>query len=172
MIIPVWLVSVGLLIAGVGLLIQGVRQLLKFVGGPVLLKLPLTQKNGQLVVVRAGEYAIWQSGATLQRVPVSMQMPIITEQQTGQTVLVQPIFSSVRVNTGGEGRIQLFGFWAKAGTYTLEWSTNSLSADARTPYFLQIRERKPVYWLVGGVLLLIVGAACLIASLILPVSVG
>ncbi|MBO0951059.1 hypothetical protein [Fibrella forsythiae] len=168
MIVPVWLLSVSLGGVGSWLLIQGVRRILKAVGGPVLLKLPLTQPSGQFELPRAGEYAIWQSGRTLQRVPATMPWPAIVAAATGEMVRVHQSFSTVRVNNGWEGRIQLFSFRAKAGQYRLELPPSESTALSASPYFLEIRERKPSYLLVWGILLLIIGAGCVITGLALP----
>ena len=168
MIVPVWIVSVGLGIVGILLLIQGIRLILKAVGGPILLKLPLTQKSGQFVISRAGDYAIWQSGRTLRRVPEQMPTPAIFALLTGEKVMVKPIFSTVRVNNGWEGRIQLFTFWAKEGQYELELTIDASTNYSEPPYFLEIRERKPGYVLVFGILLVILAAFCLLTGLVLP----
>ena len=168
MTVTVWIVSVGLIAAGIFLLIQGIKQIQKAVGGPVLLKLPLTQKSGQFFVTNAGDYTIWQSGRLLQRVPVKMPVPAISALQTGEKIVVHPMFSSVRVNNGWEGRIQLFTFWAQAGQYELDLTTDTSTFYPESPYFLEIRERKPGYLLVLGILMILFGAACLITGMILP----
>ncbi|QMW01200.1 hypothetical protein [Spirosoma foliorum] len=165
MIVPVWIVSVGLGVLGIFLLIQGIKRILKAAGGSVLLKLPLTQKSGQFVVTKAGDYAIWQSGRTLQRVPMKMSAPTIQALLTGEKVTVNPTFSSIRVNNGWEGRIQLFTFRAEAGEYKVELA----SPYPESTYALEIRERKPGYLLVFGILLVLIAAACLITSLVLLV---
>ncbi|GAB4019676.1 hypothetical protein [Spirosoma koreense] len=160
----VWFIALSLMAAGVFLLIRGIEQIQRSVGGPVLLKLPMTQKSGLFVVSHTGDYAIWQSGSRLQRVPVKMPVPVITDQHTGQTIRVEPIFSRVRVNSGSEGRIQLFTFWAKVGNYELEWPTVDTTFHTESPYFLDIRERKPGYLLVLGILIVLLAATCLIGG--------
>ncbi len=168
MIVPVWMISVGLSAVGICLLIQGIKQIQKGVNGPILVKLPLTQKSGQFVVAYAGEYAVWQSGRSLQRVPQKMPAPAIFSILTGEKVIVHPTVSTVRVNNGWEGRIQLFTFWAKAGPYRLEWTSDASTAYSEAPYFLDIRERKPGYVLVLGILLVLFAAVCLITGLVFP----
>lgn len=170
LLITVWIASFGLVAAGLLLLIRGIKQIIKFVGGPVLLKLPLTQKSGRFVITNVGDYALWQSGRTIQRVLVKMTTPAITDLRTGQQIMVHPTFSTVRINNGWEGRIQLFTFWAEAGQYELELTTNLVAFASESPYFLEIREQKPGYLLVSGILLLLVAAACLIAGMVLPVN--
>lgn len=163
-----WIVSFGLFAFGLWLLVQGIKQIQKAVSGPVLLKLPITQPSGQFVLTHAGDYAIWQSGRTLQRVPMKMPMPAISSLQTSQPVRVQPSLSSMRVNNGWEGRIQLFTFWAEVGSYQLDWPANTAMRYPELPYFLEIRERKPGYVLVLGILLVLIAAACLITGLVFP----
>lgn len=163
MMVPLWIVSVGLCVTGVFLLIRGIKQILGATGGPVLLKLPLTQKSGQFAVTSAGDYAIWQSGRTLQRVPVKMSVPTVQALLTGEAVAVHPTYSSVRVNNGWEGRIQVFTFRAEAGEYKLELAT----PYPESTYALEVRERKPGYLLVFGILTVILGAASLITALVL-----
>lgn len=166
--VPVWIITIGLITGGIFLLIQGIQLILKAISGPVLLELPLIQQSGQFVLVQAGEYAIWQVGRTIQRVAVKMAIPAIRAQQTGETVLMQPSFSRVRVNSGWEGRLLLFTFQAKAGQYVLELASMASPSDPESPYFLEIREHKPGYLLVFGILVVILAATCLIAGLILP----
>ena len=168
MIVSIWIVSVGLGAFGIFLLIHGIKQIQKAVGGPVLLKLPLTQKSGQFVLTHTGDYAIWQSGRTLQRVPEKMMMPAISALQTGETIVVHPTFSAMRVNNGWEGRIQLFTFQAKAGQYELELTMDASTIYPKSTYFLEIRAREPGHVLVLGILLLILGAVCLLAGMVLP----
>ncbi|GAB4055027.1 BRCT domain-containing protein [Spirosoma litoris] len=165
MMVPVWILSVGFGVIGIYLLIQGIKRIMKAAGGSVLLKLPLTQKSGQFVVTNAGDYTIWQSGRTLQRVPMKMSAPTIQALLTGEKVTVNPTFSSIRVNNGWEGRIQLFTFRAEAGEYKLELAT----PYPESAYALEIRERKPGYLLVFGILIVLLGAACLIGAMVLPV---
>lgn len=168
MIIPAWLLGAGLVAVGIFLLIRGIRRVLKAVGGSVLLKLPLAQRNGRFVLPNTGDYAIWQSGRTLLGVPTKMPLPVITSQQTAEKIRVSPVFSSMRVSNGWERRIQLFTFRADTGQYDLELPMDTPSAYIKSPYFLEIREQRPSYWLVLGVLTIILAAACIIAGLILP----
>ncbi|WP_460936540.1 hypothetical protein [Spirosoma humi] len=164
-----WIISLGLFALGLWLLILGIKQIQKAVGAPVLLKLPLTQISGQFVLTHAGEYAIWQSGRTIQRVPVKMPTPVISALQTGKPVRVQSSFSGMWVNDGWEGRIQLFTFRAQAGTYQLGWPTNAAMPHTQTPIFLEIRERRSGSVLVWGILLVLIAAACLISGLVFSI---
>ncbi|QIP17079.1 hypothetical protein G8759_32805 [Spirosoma aureum] len=168
MIVPGWILSIGLSGIGLYLLIQGVKHIQKAVDSPVLLKLPLTQKNGQFDLPQAGAYSIWQSGRTLQRAPVKLLAPAIFDLQTGEKLIVHPTFSTVRINNGWEGRIQLFTFWAKAGQYRLELTIDASTLNTESPYFLEIRARRPGYILVLGILLLLLAAFCLLTGLVLP----
>jgi hypothetical protein len=170
MIIPVWIVSIGLVTVGIALLSYGIKQILKSVGGDVLLKLPLTQKSGQFVVTNPGQYAIWQSGRSLQRVPVKIAVPTISELPSGEMLSVHPAFSSVWVSNGWESRVQVFTFWAEAGQHKLDLPSDTVLPES--PYSLEIRERKPGYLLVLSILLLLVGAACLITGMVLPWGAG
>ncbi|AUD01287.1 hypothetical protein [Spirosoma pollinicola] len=166
--VPIWFTSFGFVAVGIFLLIRGIKQILTFVGGPVLLKLPFTRKSGQFVVPDTGEYSIWQSGKTLQRAPVKISVPGVFALPTGEPVTVRPTFSRVRVNNGWEGRIQLFTFRAKAGQYELELTDHPSTYFSESPRFLEVRERKLGYQLVFGILILLFAAACLIMGLVLP----
>lgn len=168
MMVTVWIISAGLFITGTGLLIQGIKQIQKFVGGPIFLKLPFNQKSGQFTLTSEGSYGIWQSGRGLYQVPITMSVPEIANLQTGKQLAVSRSFSSVRINNGWEGRIQVFTFWAKAGQYALQLTADPATVDSQRPFNLEIRERRPAYQLVFNILLLIFAAFCLIAGLVLP----
>ncbi|MFD1140902.1 hypothetical protein ACFQ4C_07275 [Larkinella insperata] len=163
-----WIGALGLLAAGLFLLVSGVRQIQKSVGGPVLFKLPLTQNQGQFALLQPGRYAIWQSGRTVQRVPVKMAVPTITDLATGEKLTLHPSWSGVRVHDGWEGRILVYTFWAPAGQYELHLPTAPSESYPPSPVSLDIRERKPGYGLVVGILLVILAAFCLLTGLILP----
>lgn len=168
MTVLIGIASVGLIAAGLFLLIRSIRRIVQWVASPVLLKLPLTQQTGQFTVAQPGRYAIWQSGRTLQRVPIKMELPLIQAWPTGQKLMVHPSLSGVWVNNGWEGRVLAYTFWAPAGQYQLEVTTPAMLIEGQAPYFLEIRERKPGYGLVLGILGLIVAAFCLLTGMIIP----
>jgi hypothetical protein len=167
---------------GIFLLVKGIKLLLKFTGAKTLLKIPIYQGLASFTVNKDGKYAIWQSGRKLQRVPITMKSPVITNQQTGNRIGIYNTLSRVYVNDGSNGRIQVFTFTANAGTYNLElpeatsniellYAGKALQTTSRTEaYFLEIKEHKPAYLLVFSILIILLAAACTITGFILAIN--
>jgi len=166
MVVLIRIFALGLMALGGLILFWGIKQILKWVGGPVLIKLPLQQKIGQFTVVKPGGYAIWQSGQTLGQVAVKMSLPAVFDLQTGKKIMVHQLFSSVRVNNGSEGRFQRFSFWAKPGQYQLELTDDVSEYPLKPAYFLEIREKKSTFLFVLNILVVILGGFCLILGIV------
>ena len=169
------LVPVGLL-----LLRKGIRWAMKPFGGAVLLDMPMAQSTAVFTLPKEAEYTIWQKGRTISKVAVPMKPPVIFHTQTGKPLPVQPVFSSLYQQSGGMGRVRVFRFWAVAGQYTLTLTAQPQTSrteaalfklfrrdqSAAPEYFLEIKEAQPSFYLVLGVLTILLSAAFIIGGLV------
>ncbi|GAB3690651.1 hypothetical protein GCM10027592_08060 [Spirosoma flavus] len=164
--LPLWFIAIILILVGSLWLRQGIRQLLKWAGSSILLKLPAVQQSDLFGVTKPGTYAIWQTRKTYGQASVKMPTPIVASVPAGKRLQLHKVSSKVMVSGIGETRFQMFTFRAQPGDHKLELPELS---DERN-YVLEIREYKPTYQLVLAILLTILGAAALIIGIVILIQ--
>ena len=168
--------------AGVFLLIKGIKFIRKSIGGAVALDMPLMQTEATFTIAKAGNYAIWQKGRTLGRMAINMLAPDISNIQTGEKLRIQLPVAVVNTNDGSNGKIRVFLFYALAGQYRYQLSADPAARDAwlaslrtiktkdPTKFFIEVKESRPAGWLVLGILMVLLSAACIITGLVFTIN--
>ena len=145
---------------GVFFIFKGIQLARKAFSGAILLEIPYNQRTGQFSIPTSGAFTIWQKGRLQKRPRVTNIQPIIRHTVTQQEVPLYSVRSQVSSNNGSVGRVQIFSFDAQAGSYTLQL-VESAGFDKPvdlSKYFIQVSERQPSYYIVFGVLLILLGA--------------
>ena len=170
--------------AGIYLLVIGIKWIRKALGGAVLLDIPLRQSEAIFTVEKEGNYAIWQKGRFLGRVAVTVPLPTIYNEQTGEKLRLDYPFATVRSNNGSTGKIRMLTFYASAGKYHYQLFANTFEQNNWLDknrsgkksnidnLSLEIKESRPAIWLVLGILILILSAFCIISGLVFTLNPG
>ncbi len=173
------IVSFCLVPVGAFLFIKGFKLLRTFVATNILLDMPFAQAHATFLIPESGDYAIWQSGKKVNKVPLDMPPISIQKVPGGEAVRIARSFGNMHVSSGTSGRIQVYHFWAAAGQYQLAFTEafanqtpqKTLGIFTRKPldlsaHHLQIREKRPGWMIVAGVLLLLLAFACVVGGLV------
>jgi hypothetical protein len=148
--------------------------------GQVIAEIPFTQKEVTFDIVRPGVYAIWQKGQLFRRTPVDKFQLKLNSIPSGEDVPLPKSFFSPYLNGFDTGRMEMNRFSAASGTYRLsivEGSSVSLFEKIAisiipakhvdySQYFIQVRESRPIYYLIASILLFIVAGFCMIGGLV------
>lgn len=178
------LLFISLSIIGIFLLIQGIKLLMKSFNEKIIVEIPCSCKMQNFEITKNGAYSIWQKGKLFQKAPIDKFKPVITNESTGAVVELSGSVFRTQVNNLSTGRTKLFSFVAPAGTFKLELEEGTsvsrlekalasiVPAKSMNPasYFIQIRESKPGFFVVFGIILLIIGFGCIITGIILAVT--
>jgi hypothetical protein len=165
---------------GIFLLIKGIRLLRKSFTGELLLEISLEQKEGDFLIAKQGEYAIWQKGKIFMKTPLASIRPVIYDNQSKEAVHLYPAMMRIRSNSFSKSQMEIYTFHATPGNYSLKLERgSSISAPEKfitglipakevepSEYFILIREKQPVIYLVAGILMTILSAGCLLCGII------
>jgi hypothetical protein len=164
---------------GIFFIVKGIKLARKAFSGAILLEIPYSQRTGQFTIAIPGEFTIWQKGKFQKRGVATNLQPIIRHAATQQEVPIYRVRSQIYSNNGSVGRLQLFSFSARDGSYTLELSEGSGQPNLESfltrvipqkpldlsKYFIQVSKRQPTYFIVFGVLLILLGAFATIGGM-------
>ncbi|SDE87822.1 hypothetical protein SAMN05216464_110157 [Mucilaginibacter pineti] len=165
---------------GIFILVKTIRMLKGVFSGEVITEIPFTQKDVVFDIIRPGVYAIWQKGQLFRRTPVDKFKLQINKVPSGENVSLPRSFFSPHLNGMSTARMEMNRFSAQSGTYRLtivEGSSVSvfekiaLSLFPAKPvdysqYFIQVRESRPVYYMIAAIPLFVLSAFCMIGGLV------
>lgn len=165
---------------GIFILVKTIRMLKGVFNGEVIAEFPFTQKEIVFDISRPGIYAIWQKGKLFRRTPVDKFRMELNEVPSGEKVVLPRSFFSPYFNGMDTARMEMNRFLAKEGHYrlTLVEGTNiSLFEKIVTSlipakpvdysqYFIQVRESRPVYYIIAAIPLFALSAFCMFGGLV------
>jgi hypothetical protein len=148
--------------------------------GKVIAEIPFTQKEVVFDINRAGVYAIWQKGQLFRRTPVDKFQLKINKLPGGEEISLPRSFFSPFLNGMDTGRMEMNRFSVESGSYRLtivEGTNVSLFekiASSIIPakpvdykqYFIQVRESRPVYYMLAAIPLFTLSGFCMIGGLV------
>jgi hypothetical protein len=165
---------------GIVILILSIKILQKNFSGNIILEMPYSRKSAELIIPESGHYSIWHKGQFFKKAPLGEFRPEITNKSTGEKIRLSSLLLRPNTNNGKTARMALFRFSAPAGKYVLELAEgSSISGVENTllrllpvkmvdydKYFIQIRETKPVFQILIGILLAAIAGLCIICGLV------
>jgi len=165
---------------GILILIFSIRILQKCFSGDIILEIPYSRKSAELIIPESGHYSIWHRGQFFRKAPVGEFRPEITNKSTGEKVKLSSLLLRPNTNNGKTARMELFRFYAPVGKYIFELAEgSSISVVEHTllrllpvkmvdydKYFIQIRETKPVFQILMGIILAAIAGLCIIGGLV------
>lgn len=148
--------------------------------GEVITEIPFTQKEVTFHITRPGVYAIWQKGQLFRRTPVDKFELELTSISSGERVTLPKSFFSPYLNGLDNGRMEMNRFSAVSGTYRLVVAEGgSLSLFEKlalhlfpakpvdySQYHIQVRESRPIYYLIASIPLFTLAGFCMIGGLV------
>ena len=169
------LVPIGLFI-----LVKTIGMLKGVFSGEVIAEIPFTQKEVVFNIVRPGVYAIWQKGQLFRRTPVDKFKLKLNTMPSGQDVSLPISFFRPYLNGMDTGRMEMNRFSAESGKYRLSvvegtsvslFEKIALSLFPAKPvdysqYFIQVRESRPVYYILTAIPLCTVSAFFMFGGLV------
>ena len=165
---------------GIVILIKTIKMLKGVFNGRVIAEIPFTQKEILFDITMPGIYAIWQKGQLFKRTPVDKFRLELYEVSQSKTVSLQRSFFSPHLNGMDTGRMEMYRFSAERGSYRLvlvEGTSISVFENLLTKmipakpvdynqYFIQVRESRPVYYIIAAIPLFTLSAFCMIGGLV------
>jgi hypothetical protein len=165
---------------GIYILVKTIRMLKGVFNGEVIAEIPFTQKEISFNIIRPGIYAIWQKGQLFRRTPVDKFQLKLTKAPSDEIVPLPKSFFSPYLNGIDTRRMEMNRFSADSGSYCLtvvEGSSVSvfervaLSLIPAKPvdysqYFIQVRESRPVYYILAAIPLFTLSAFLIIGGLV------
>jgi hypothetical protein len=169
MLILIRLVFAALVPLGIFLLVKAIKLLRGSFFGNIIAEARLGGLV-ELVVAKAGLYAIWLRGRRAQVYALSSKTfrPAIWENATRELV---PLHATLGRTHGDGYREKFYTFEVPAGRYTLDLSGPSQAGDV-AGLVVQVRETTPTYYGVAGILLCIVSGFLIIGGIVLASLAG
>jgi hypothetical protein len=165
---------------GILILIFSIRILQKCFSGDIILEIPYSRKSAELIIPESGHYSIWHKGQFFKKAPLGEFRPEITNKSTGEKIKLSSLLLRPNTNNGKTARMELFRFSAPAGKYIIELAEGSSIGVVENTllrllpvkmvdydkYFIQIRETKPVFQILIGIMLASIAGLCIIGGLV------
>jgi len=165
---------------GVFILIRAIRLVKKSFSGDILLEIPFSGKISDFEITKSGVYSIWHKGQVFRKAPLHLFKPSVRNSTSSEELALIPSVFRPNTNNGRIGRTELFRFSAAAGKYQLKLMEGSSITQCERAisnlfplkpvdlgnYFIQIRESQPLYYVVIGILLLILAGFLIIGGLV------
>ena len=165
---------------GIIILIFSIRLVKKTFSGDIILEIPYSQKSGELILTRSGNYSIWHKGQFFRKAPLDEFKPKITDLSTGLTIQLSSRLFRPNANNGRDARMEIFRFSAPPGKYMLELKEGSSISGAEQSligaiptgmvdydiYFIQVRESQPLLLSLSGSAAIVLGGLCIIGGLV------
>jgi hypothetical protein len=165
---------------GFFILVKTIRMLKGIFNGRILVEIPFTQKEVKFEVTTPGVYAVWQKGQLFRRTLVDKYILELVKDPSGKQVSLPRSFFNPHVNGFDNARIEMNRFSAQAGYYRLILKEKSGASifeglfyrlfPARpvdyTQYFIQVRESRPVYYMIAAIPLFALTGFCIIGGFV------
>lgn len=165
---------------GIFILIKTIRMLKGIFSGELMAEIPFTQNECTFEVTRPGVYAVWQKGQLFRRTPVDKFQLKLTKVSSNENVSLPRSLFSPHLNGMKTGRMEMNRFYADSGSYRLNIvegsniSTFEKLAVRLFPakpvdynqYFIQVRESRPVYYMIAAIPLFILSGFCIIGGFV------
>lgn len=165
---------------GIFILIKTIRMLKGVFSGELIAEIPFTQKECMLDIIRPGVYAIWQKGQLFRRTPVDKFQLKLTKVSSNENIALPKSFFSPYLNGMNTGRMEMNRFSADSGSYrlTIVEGTNisifeklAFSLFPAKPvdysqYFIQVRESRPIYYMIASIPLFALSCFCIVVGLV------
>lgn len=165
---------------GILILIFSIRLLQEFFSGDIILEMPYSQKSAELIIFKSGYYSIWHKGQFFRKAPLDEFRPEIITKSTGEKIKLSSLLLRPNTNNGKTARMELFRFSAPAGKYIMELAEGSsinvvekalirllpVKMVDYDKYFIQIRETKPVFHILVGIVLVAIAGLCIIGGFV------
>ncbi len=165
---------------GIFVLVKTIQLLKHVFSGDILVEIPFTQKETVFKITKPGVYAIWQKGQLFQRTPIDKFKLELTIEPSGEEVALPKSFFSPHLNSMDTARMEMNRFSADSNTYKLRitegtsvtlfekqfsklFPTKNLDY---AKYFIQVRESRPVYYIIAAIPLFTLSAFCMIGGLV------
>jgi hypothetical protein len=166
--------------SGIYILIKTIRMLKGVFSGEVIAEIPFTQKEVTFDIVKPGIYAIWQKGQLFRKTPVDKFQLKLNKIPSRETVSLPRSFFSSHINGMDTGRTEMNRFSAESGSYRLTivegtsvsvFEKIALSFVPAKPvdysqYFIQVRESRPVYYIIASIPLFTLSAFLIIGGVV------
>lgn len=166
--------------AGIFILVKTIRMLRGVFSGEVVAEIPFTQKEVTFDITRPGIYAIWQKGQLFRRTPIDKFELKLNEVTSGKNIPLPRSFFSPYINGFDTGRMEMNRFTAESGNYRLTIAEgNSASLFEKlvlsvlpakpvdySQYFIQVRESRPIYYILAAIPLITLCAFCIIGGMV------
>lgn len=170
----------GLIPVGIISLYFSIKFSQKAFSGNIIFEIPYTQKSGSFSIEKPGTYSIWHKGQFFTKAPLDEFKPEITNTSTGEKIKLSSNLFRPNANNGLTARMELFRFDAPAGNYTLNLPEGSSISGVENSlikmvparktdiaqYFIQVRESRPFYQIIFGIVLLTVSGLLIIFGLV------
>lgn len=170
----------GLIPVGVYVLIKAIKMMRRTFSGSIILEIPYSLKSSDFEISRTGVYSIWHKGHIFRKAPLDQYKPVIRNTLTNEEIMLIPSIFRANTNNGFTARMELFRFSAPAGRYNMvlaEGSSISMFDRGITRlfplkmvdyenYYIQVRESQPFYYMMIGILLLIIAGFFIIGGLV------
>jgi hypothetical protein len=165
---------------GIFILVKTIRMLKGIFFGKILAEIPFTQKEVKFEVTTPGVYAVWQKGQLFRRTLVDKYILELVKDPSGEQVSLPRSFFNPHVNGFDSGRMEMNRFSAQAGYYRLILKEKSGASifeglfyrlfPARpvdyTQYFIEVRESRPVYYMIAAIPLFALTGFCIIGGFV------
>lgn len=169
------LIPIGILI-----LVKTIGLLKGIFSGEILAEIPFTKKEVLFKVAKPGVYAVWQKGLLFQRTLVDKFRLEITTEPAGEKLDLSASLFNPHINGFDTARMEMSRFSADIGTYKLrlvEGSSASIfeklfcklfpaKSINYSQYFIQVRESRPIYYMIAAIPLFTISAFCIIGGLV------
>jgi hypothetical protein len=169
---------------GVFILIKAIRMLKGVFNGELIVEIPFTQKEVSFEITRPGIYAIWQKGKLFRRTPVDKFQLKLHQVPSGENIPLPRSIFSPHLNGFETARMEMNRFSADRGSYCLNIvegsSVSSFEKLAASlfpaklvdyrEYFIQVRESRPVYYMIAAIPLLILAGFCIFGGIVAGIT--
>lgn len=165
---------------GIFILVKAILMLRGIFSGKVMAEIPLTAKDAKFEISKPGVYAVWLKGSMFKRTPVDKFALELLKEPSGQHVDLPRSLFSPYVNGFDSGRMEMNRFSAEVGVYRLKLVEGSQLSGIESlftrlfptgkvdysKFFLQVRESKPIYYIIAGIPLIMLSIACIFGGLV------
>ncbi len=167
---------------GIFILVKGIKLIRSTFYGPLFLELSYLQGTGQFALTEGGDYSIWHKAPLLRRVPIDKYRPHIFNDLTHEEVSLSRSYLGMQANGFGDGRLQLFTFFAGPGNYTLTLKDGSSISGLQkmianvipqpegtdlSKHFIQVRKTQPILLTILAIPITILGGSGIIGGFVL-----
>ena len=165
---------------GIFILVKAIRMLKHVFNGEVIAEKPFTDKQIHFEIKKAGVYAVWHRGRLFQRTAIDKFILKLFHEPSGELVSMGPSIFRPYLNSLDTARVETNRFYAEPGKYSIQIVEGSgvsfferlfLKLFPDTPvdysqYFIQVRESRPIYYMIGAIPLFALCGFCIIGGFV------